>query len=197
MKAEPGRKPGISRSQTDHHIKQQYDPHALKLREIEARLIRAGTSCVDSTYCPLRSLKKEFAYSTNSVRLHEYYFENIRSPAAGKSPLVLNVLARDFGSYEEWEEQFEALGLCARGWVVMGYDVRKDRVYNYITDSHAEGVWSVLPLLVLDVYEHAYCLEFQSRRDYVRTFLQSVDWHTVDRRMKAAVEMGRICRGIL
>lgn len=188
--------PGISREQLEYHIKQQYTPHALKLREIGARLAKAETSCVDSTYCPLRSLKKEFSYSTNSVRLHEYYFENIRS-VSERTSLVTNILARDFGSYEEWEEQYTALGLCARGWVVMGYDLKEGRVYNYITDSHAEGVWSVLPLLVLDVYEHAYCLEFQSRRDYVRTFLQSIDWHTVDRRMKAAIEMAKICRGIL
>ena len=63
-------RPGISIMQLEHHIKEHYQPHIMKLREIKARLAKAETFCVDSIYCSLRSLKKEFSYSSNSVRLH-------------------------------------------------------------------------------------------------------------------------------
>lgn len=186
--------PCISKERLENHIRQQYTPRTFKLREIRARLEKADTWCADPLYCPLRSLKNEFSSSLNSVRLHEYYFENVKCPAPGKTPLVISTLGRDFGSYEEWEMQFEALGLCSRGWVVMGYDLKEGRVFNYIADSDADGVWSVLPLLVLDVYEHAYCGEFLTRREYVRTFLQSIDWKRVDRRIKAAAEISKSFR---
>jgi len=188
---------GISRSQLEHHIRQQYTPQIQKLREIWARLIKAETSCVDSIYCPLRSLKKEFSYTANAVRLHEYYFGSLgRRQSSEATPLVVYTLCRDFGSFEEWRDQFEALGLCARGWVVMGYDLKAARVHNFIADSHSEGVWSVLPLLVLDVYEHAYCSEFQSRQDYLRAFWGSIDWEMVDRRLRAARRVADLCQGV-
>jgi Fe-Mn family superoxide dismutase len=187
---------GISASQIENHIKQQYNHQLAKKREIEARLIRAEISWVDDTYCQLRSLKKEFVYSSNSVRLHEYYFQNTGAGPVERPSLVTVVLSRDFGSYEEWEEQFKALALCARGWVLAGYDLKEGRINNYITDSNSEGVWSVLPLLVLDVYEHAYCQQFQSRRDYVNAFIQNIDWALVDRRTSAAIELYRTSRDI-
>lgn len=189
-------RPGISTGQIEHHIKQQYQQQLVKKREIEARLIRAETNSADDTYCQLRSLKKEFGYSANSVRLHQYYFQNTGNVTVDKPSLVSMVLSRDFGSCGEWEKQFKALGLCARGWVLTGYDLNEGRTYNYITDSHSEGVWSVVPLLVLDVYEHAYCLQFQSRKDYIESFLQSIDWVLVDRRIRAAMELYRTSKDI-
>lgn len=177
----------IDPAQIEHHKKELYNHQLAKKREIEARLIRAETACVDDTYCQLRSLKKDLAYSSNAVRLHEYYFQNIGT--AKRTSLVTVVLSRDFGSFEEWEVQFEALALCSRGWVLTGYDLNEGRTQTYIADSHSEGVWSVLPLLVLEVSEHAYYPQFQSKREYVRAFLQNIDWVLVDKRLSIAIEL--------
>ncbi|MFZ5644505.1 MAG: Fe-Mn family superoxide dismutase [Bacillota bacterium] len=180
---------GITLSQIEHHIKQQYVPQIAKKQEIEARLIRADTVFANDTYCQLRSLKKELSYSVNSLRLHDYYFENLGNSPVKKPSVVEWLFSRDFGSFDEWKNEFIALGLCARGWVLTGYDLKEGRVRNFITDNHSEGVWSVVPLLVMDVYEHAYCPQYSSRQEYVREFLDNVNWILVGHRTAAAIEM--------
>jgi len=181
---------GFSKELLDEHYKLHPAVHQNKIKEIEARLLKADTAIADTTYCPLRSLKKEHTHALNSVKLHKRFFENITQGEATQPSLeMLGMLERNFGSPQEWEKQFYALAMCSRGWVVLGFDLEEGTLRNYLTDSHMEGVWSVLPLLVLDVYEHAYCSAFPSRSDYVREFLRHVNWAEVSRRLDVALHM--------
>lgn len=181
---------GFSRELLDEHNARYPVVHQNKIKEIEARLLKADTAMADTTYCPLRSLIIEHTHALNSVKLHKYFFANITQEKAAKPSLeMLSMLERNFGSPQEWEKQFYALAMCSRGWVVLGFDLEEGTLRNYFSDSHMEGVWSVLPLLVLDVYEHAYCSAFPSRSDYVREFLRHVDWAEVSRRLNAAMHM--------
>ncbi|TEB16332.1 Superoxide dismutase (Fe) [Pelotomaculum sp. FP] len=189
--------PKFSKEQLEEHNRLYPEAHATKLKEIEARLIRADTTCVDPTYCPLRSLKKEQAYALNSVRLHDLYFGNIGNEGSQPSAEVMTLLERDFGSKQEWEKQFAGLARCSRGWVVLGFDLKDGVLRNFFADDHSEGVWSVLPLLVLDVYEHAYCKVFSTRDDYVESFLKLVRWEAVNRRLKAVKEFYQSIAAIL
>lgn len=182
----------FSREHLDEHHRLYPAVHLAKIKEIEARLIRTDTNCADPTYCQLRSLKKEHAYALNSVRLHGYFFENLSGDRAQPSPEMNAVMERDFGSFEEWEKQFYALAMCSRGWVVLGFDLKDGVLRNFFTDDHAEGVWSVLPLLVLDMYEHAYCVLFSSRAEYINSFLKCVCWEAVNRRLRAAREIFKL-----
>lgn len=180
----------FSRELLDEHYTRYPAVQKNKIKEIEARLLKVDTALADTTYCPLRSLKIEHTHALNSVKLHKYYFENISQEAAAQPSLeMLGMLERSFGSPQEWEKQFFALAMCARGWVILGFDLEEGTLRNYFTDSHAEGVWSVLPLLVLDVYEHAYCTAFPSRGDYVREFLRHVNWTVVSKRLNNAMVM--------
>lgn len=185
----PESSPGFSKEHLEEHYRLYPAAHLVKIKEIEARLIRTGTACADPTYCPLRSLKKEHAYALNSVRLHDYFFGNIGVEDSQLSVELKSMLERDFGSVEEWEKQFSALAMCSRGWVVLGFDLKEGVLRNFFSDDHSEGVWSVLPLLVLDVYEHAYCTVFSSRSVYVENFLKNVRWEAVNRRLKVAREV--------
>ncbi|MCL6479992.1 MAG: Fe-Mn family superoxide dismutase, partial [Peptococcaceae bacterium] len=171
------------------HLEQQYLIQAAKLREIDARLIRVDISSVDPVYCQLRSLKKEQAYATNSVRMHDYFFENLGGEECEPCPELISALNKDFGSLQEWERQFKALGLCSRGWVVLGFDLKEGKLQNYFSDDHSEGIWSVLPILVLDVYEHAYCLDYSSRVVYIEEFMKKVEWRIVRKRFRTAKEI--------
>ena len=189
--------PSFSKKQLEEHNRLYPKVHAAKLKEIEARLIRTDTTCVDPTYCPLRSLKKEQAYASNSVRLHDLYFGNIGNEDSQPSTELKTLLERDFGSIQEWEKQFAALAMCSRGWVILGFDLKDGVLRNFFTDDHSEGVWSVLPLLVLDVYEHAYCKVFSTRSDYLDSFLSSVRWETVNHRLKAVKEFYQNIASIL
>ena len=190
----PENPPVFPREYLDEHYRLYPAVHLVKIKEIEARLLKTDTACVDPTYCPLRSLKKEYAYALNSVRLHEGFFGNIGDAKSQPSPELESMLERDFGSVEEWGKQFCALAMCSRGWVVLGFDLKEGILRNFFADDHSEGVWSVQPLLVLDVYEHAYCTVFSSRHQYVETFLTNVCWETVSRRLKAAREAFNIIR---
>lgn len=180
---------GFTKDFLEEHYRLYPAAHLVKIKEIKARLIKTDTACVDPTYCPLRSLKKEHAYALNSVRLHDYFFGNIGGEDSQPSVELKSMLDRDFGSLEEWEKQFSALAMCSRGWVVLGFDLKEGMLRNFFADDHSEGVWSVLPLLVLDVYEHAYCSVFPSRSDYVEKFLKCVYWEAVNRRLKGAKEI--------
>jgi len=178
----------FSRAQIDEHLNRHSDDRK-KLKEIEARIFKAGTAFANSTYCQLRSLKKEQAYAVNSVRLHEYYFTSLGGEAAEPPPEMLQALNRDFVSEQEWQEQFVALGMCSRGWVVLGFDLTGGKLQNYFTDDHTEGVWLVLPLLVMDVCEHAYCRDYADRLSYINDFVRNIDWKGVCARYRAAREL--------
>jgi Fe-Mn family superoxide dismutase len=184
---------GFSRELLNEHYMHYPAVQQNKLKEIEARLIKADINMANSNFCPLRSLEIERTYAINSVKMHKYFFENI-SQEAGAQPSseITGMIDRDFGSLEEWEKQFFALAKCSRGWVVLGFDLEYGSLRNFFLDSNSEGVWAVLPLLVLDVYEHAYCTTFSSRNDYIIEFLGHVKWTEVSRRLKVAKNMHRI-----
>lgn len=181
--------PAFSREHLDEHQRLYPAEHLVKIKEIEARLHRTNTNCADPTYCQLRSLKKEHTYALNSVRLHGYFFGNLAGERVLPSPELKSMLERDFGSFEEWQKQFRALAMCSRGWVILGLDLGQGVLRNFFTDDHSEGVWAVLPLLVLDMYEHAWCNLFSTRADYVDSFIKCICWEAVNRRLKAAREI--------
>ena len=184
---------GFSRELLDEHHMHYPAVQQNKLKEIEARLIKADKKMANSNFCPLRSLEIERTYAINSVKLHKYFFENISQEVGAQPPTeITGMFDRDFGSPQEWEKQFIALAKCSRGWVVLGFDLEDGSLRNFFLDSNSEGVWTVLPLLVLDVYEHAYCISFSSRNDYISEFLRHVKWTEVSRRLKAAKNMYNI-----
>jgi superoxide dismutase, Fe-Mn family len=166
-----------------------------KIKEIEARLIKADVVMANPNFCPLRSLKIEHNHALNSVKLHKYFFENISQELDTQPSMeMLHMLERDFGSAQEWEKQFFALAMCSRGWVVLGFDLEDGSLRNYFSDSNSEGVWSVIPLLVLDVFEHAYFTAFTSRNEYISEFLRHVKWGEVSRRLNVIIEMYKIMK---
>jgi len=182
--------PVFSKEFLEEHYRLYPAAHQNKIKEIEARMLKADTTIVNPTYCHLRSLKKEHTYALNSVKLHEYFFGNISTEKDSlPSPELLNMMELHFGSIQEWEKQFFALAMCSRGWVLLGFDLDDGVLRNFFSDNHPEGVWSVLPLLVLDVFEHAYCAASPSRSVYIQEFIKCVKWEAVNRRLNVANEV--------
>ena len=120
------------------------------------------------------------------MKLHEAYFDNLGGQGGTPVGKVAKMIARDFGSVEKWLAEFAACGLAARGWVVLAYDLEEKCLCNFIADVHNQGgVWGAVPLLVLDVYEHAYFLDYATaRKKYVETFMANVDWSAVNSRLE-------------
>src|SRR3989344_3402638 len=121
-------------------------------------------------------LKRRFGWEFNGMRLHEYYFENMaREPAAipGDSPLSKSI-REHFGGYDAWEMDFRAVGaMRGIGWVILYRDPQSGELFNVLVNEHDMGhLAGCQPLLVLDVFEHAYTLDYGIKRaDYIEAFV--------------------------
>lgn len=133
-------------------------------------------------------LNRRFGWEFNGMRLHELYFGNLTKNAASlkqESKLYQKIIA-EWNSYELFEKDFKAMGtMKGIGWVILYYDKIADRLFNVWINEHDVGHFSgAVPLLVLDVFEHAYMLDYGLKRmDYVEAFFKAIDWETVTGRL--------------
>lgn len=127
-------------------------------------------------------LKRRFGWEWNGMKLHEYYFGNLikDGKALDKNSNLSRKIIEDFGSYENWEKDFKATGaMRGIGWVILYYD--GTRLFNTWINEHDVGHLSgASPLLVMDVFEHAYMLDYGLKKaDYIEAFFRAIDW-TID-----------------
>jgi superoxide dismutase, Fe-Mn family len=126
-------------------------------------------------------LKRRFGWEFNGMRLHELYFGNLKKGgvAIDKSSAIAKKIIEDFGSLENWEKDFRAIGaMRGIGWVVLYYDLSGKKLFNCWVNEHDAGHLSgAVPLLVMDVFEHAYMTDYGLKRaDYINAFFKSIDW---------------------
>ncbi len=174
--------PGLSEKQLSEHHGVLYAGYVKKSNEIREKLAKVDLASANGTYSDLRELKVEETFAVNGVRLHEGYFSTMGGQGGKPNGTIVKWIEEDFGSFEKWVEEFKAEGLCARGWVVLAFDLYDKKLYNYVCDVHNQGgVWGSVPLLILDVYEHAYFLDYATaRKKYVETFMGLIDWEVVN-----------------
>lgn len=133
-------------------------------------------------------LKRRLGWEFNGMRLHEYYFENL----GGKSPLEKNgKLAKKieaaFGSFEMWEKDFKATGtMRGIGWAVLYQDLQSGMLMNFWINEHdVSHPAGCNPLLIMDVFEHAFMLDYGLKRaDYIAAFFKNINWSSVESRLK-------------
>ena len=133
-------------------------------------------------------MNRRFGWEWNGMRLHELYFGNLtkKSAALSKdSPLRAKIVA-DFGSLDNWEKDFRSMGaMRGIGWVILYWDKMSERFFNVWVNEHDAGhLAGSVPLLVMDVFEHAFMLDYGIKRvDYIETFFRSIDWTIVEKRL--------------
>jgi len=176
--------PGLSEKQLTEHHDVLYAGYVKKTNEIRQKLGAVDKTTANATYSDLRELKIEETFALNGVKLHEGYFDNLGGDGKATGAVV-KLIERDFGGVEKWAEEFKALGMTARGWVVLAYDLDEKRLFNFVCDVHNQGgIWSAVPLLVLDVYEHAYFIDYATgRKGYIEAFMKNIDWKAVNEAM--------------
>jgi Fe-Mn family superoxide dismutase len=132
-------------------------------------------------------MMKDRVNRANSVVLHELYFDNMTAQAPEPKEDIRAVLSKRFGSLERWVDDFRAASLAANGWGILARDAVNGQLYNVASDLHEVGVlWFGQPLVVCDVYEHAFYVDYQNRKaDYIGKFLQHINWDEVNRRWHA------------
>ena len=134
-------------------------------------------------------LKRRFGWEFNGMRLHEYYFGNLskeRKMLSEDSELYKK-LVKNFGDYENWENDLKATGsMRGIGWVILYHDVQADRLFNVWIDEHALNHLSgAKPLLVMDVFEHAFITDYGlNKAGYLNAFMNAIDWSVVETRLK-------------
>ncbi len=168
---------GISEKTLQIHHDKLYVGYVAKKNEIEEKLETVDIKTANQTYSDLRALKDAETFAVNGVYLHEYYF-NVLGGDGKPSGALMKAIEDEFGTYQHWEAMFKACGMAARGWVVTAWDTMEQKVKIYIGDMHNQGgVWGSLPLIVLDVYEHAYFIDYGSdRKAYIEDFMKNLNW---------------------
>lgn len=174
---------GISEKTISAHYEKLYQGYVKKTAEIQEKLNTCDKSSANATYSEIRELKLEESFALNAVLLHEAYFD-ILGGNGNTSGEIIEAISNNFGSFEKWQEEFRALGMSARGWVVMAYDFNDDKLRNYICDMHNQGgIWGAAPILVLDVYEHAYFSDYTTdRKSYIETFFKNLNWESINKK---------------
>ncbi|PIN74653.1 superoxide dismutase [Candidatus Woesearchaeota archaeon CG10_big_fil_rev_8_21_14_0_10_37_12] len=163
-----------------------YAGYVKKTNTIRSALKNVDRSAANATFSDIRELKVEETFAVNGVKLHEGYFWNMIADGKEASGTIADWIAVDFGSVDAWKEDLLACALSARGWVVLSFDLDTGKLHNIVCDLHNQGgIWNSVALLVLDVYEHAYFVDYATgRKKYVDGFLQHIDWDEVNNRIK-------------
>lgn len=136
-------------------------------------------------------VRRRFGWEFNGMRLHEYYFGGMVN--AGKAldagSALAEALAAQFGSVEAWEKDFKSVGgMPGIGWVILAYDPVGKRLFNVWINEHDVGhLAGAVPLLVLDVFEHAFMIDYGLKKaDYIAAFFKAIDWAIVTGRFDGA-----------
>jgi Fe-Mn family superoxide dismutase len=185
---------GISDQQIEYHFEIHYKGYVAKINEVLEKLEAVDCGKANQNYSDYRALKVEESFNWMGVVLHELYFENIKDGAGTQPGAKLDqTIAENFGSFGKWKEDFKACGTALRGWSVLVYDLSSDRLVNNGLDAHnVYGFLNAIPLLVMDVYEHAYYVDRGPKRaPYIESFFENVNWNVVNNRLDTALRAYR------
>jgi Fe-Mn family superoxide dismutase len=168
--------PGLSERLLSEHHDVLYAGYVKKLNEIRTKLAQADRAEANASYSLFGELKREETFTANAIKLHEAYFATLGGNGQ-PSGAVLKMIDRDCGGFDVWKTDVTAAAIASRGWVVTAYDLDLGCLVTYICDTHNLGcVWNAVPLIVLDVYEHAYYLDYATgRKSYVEAFFSNLD----------------------
>jgi len=172
---------GISLKLIENHYK-LYEGYVKKTNEIQMKLENVDKAEANPSFSLVGELKRQETFTVNGMKLHEVYFGHLGGDGKPSGELV-QMIEKDFATLQDWKLDMVATGIAARGWAVLAFDYRDSRLHNYGSDGHNVGaVWGAVPVIVLDVYEHAYAMDYGvDRKSYIETFFKNLDWHFANR----------------
>jgi superoxide dismutase, Fe-Mn family len=181
---------GLSSNQIDQHLK-LYKGYVTKHKEITTQLdnldIVNSLPAPNATYNPMRELLMEQSYALNGVIYHELYFGNLGGAGGEPTGSLKSAIEATYGNSSKFIDYLKAAGKCMRGWVIVGWNTRDGKIHTYGLDLH--NMWAptgVVPIVVLDVYEHAYMIDHGiNRAAYLDAFTKNLDWDVCAKRFAA------------
>jgi superoxide dismutase, Fe-Mn family len=177
--------PGFSETLLKNHftLYQGYVTNTNKVLDLLGAMLTDGKAGTPE----YAELKRRLGWEFDGMRLHEYYFENLGAAPLNPASELAKKIAADFGSYENWEKDFKATGaMRGIGWTILYQDPVGGRLINFWINEHdvAHPVGCV-PLLIMDVFEHAFMLDFGLKRaDYITAFFANINWKAVEGRLR-------------
>jgi superoxide dismutase, Fe-Mn family len=182
---DPARLNGLSERLIRSHWENNYTGSVRALAAVKQHLLNLPSDAPAYIY---NDLKREHLIRTGSVVLHEYYFDNLGGNGQAGATERQRI-ADSFGTFDAWETEFRriAAGLGGgSGWVVLGYNTHLQQLENYWMADHAHSPAATTPLLVLDMYEHSYHMDFgAAAAQYIDAFFKNIQWEEVARRLEA------------
>ncbi len=181
---------GISKQTMEEHYK-LYQGYVNKYNEIQTKLEALTADdykAANPTYSLVRELKVELARAVGGVKNHELYFNHLGGKGGAPGAALKTQIEKDFGAYDKWLADFKATGVAARGWAFLAWDREYGRLFNMIGDEQFSfPVWNAVPVLAMDVFEHAFFIDFGSAKaGYIEKFFANLDWSDVEKRFEAA-----------
>ena len=173
---------GISEKVLVSHYENNYVGAVKRLNAIGTQL--AELDFAKAPNFVINGLKREELVASNSMILHEIYFDGLGGGARSSGPLA-DAIARDFGSMERWRSEFAAMGKAeggGSGWVILAYSPRDKRLVNQWAADHTTTLAGGRPVLVLDMYEHAYHMDYgAAAARYVDVYMEAIRWDNAAR----------------
>jgi len=192
---DPKKLPGLSEKLLASHHDKNYAGAVKNLNDVEAALSKVGPDTPGFTVAGLEAAKLKF---TNSMILHELYFANLGGGGAAGSQTE-RALVQAYGSLTRWEQLFRALGNSlggGSGWAILAWDFHAHGPRIYWAGDHTNALALGAPLLVMDMYEHAYAMDYgASAKEYIDAFFKNVQWAEVERRLGRAQKADAALRG--
>jgi len=180
----------VSQKAYDYHLT-LYHGYISKTNEITQKLAAdPDMASANATYSTYRALKRGESFALDGVILHELYFQNLSKGETSIGHHTEKLIEKYFDTVDKWKAEFTASALSARGWCILVYEQRTQNFRNVVLDSHDDGlVCGSYPLLVLDMYEHAYFIDYGTdKAKYISKFLELVNWDIVERRCARLVD---------
>jgi superoxide dismutase, Fe-Mn family len=180
---------GLSERLLRSHHQNNYGGAVKRLNAIRAQLRHADPAALPGF--ELNGLKREELIAANSMLLHELYFDSLSAAPAAMEPAMVLALAGSFGSDERWRGEFVAMGKAlggGSGWVLLSFQPREGTLVNQWAADHTHALAGGVPILALDMYEHAYHLDHGAAAGaYVDAFMAHIAWDKVYARYQQAV----------
>jgi Fe-Mn family superoxide dismutase len=188
---DPKKLKGISEAMIVSHHDNNYAGAVKNLNKVEGELASVNKDTPGFVVTGLRERELTF---TNSLVLHEHYFGNLGGNGAASGEIE-KLLARSYGSMARWEELFRATGMAlggGSGWATLDFNFHTGDLRTYWSGGHSQALAFGYPLLVLDMYEHAYAIDYgAAHAKYIDAFFQNIDWDEVNARLERALKAHR------
>ena len=185
---------GISRESVEAHYK-LYEGYVKKVNECRKVLNEFDYSEIEGNqvYSPLRSVSIDYTFALLGYKNHDLYFGHLGGNGGEPEGRFAELIDEEFkpGGLAGWQDAVRKAASAARGWVMVGYDLNDGSLFNYIMDTqNLWAVYNMVPVLGIDVYEHAYVRDFgatpDGRKQYVEAFFRNLDWDHVERQLAQA-----------